>query len=95
MLTTTLMQSLKITSEAIGRKLRHVVYDGVYADTLERVRGGGSLSLVGHLEEHLGLEPGTITGHWDSGHKMELVYSAIFKGKNAVPAMAALIDDVI
>ena len=57
MLTTTLMQSLKITSEVLGRKLCHVVYDGVYADTYERVRGGGSLSLVCHLEEHLELEP--------------------------------------
>ena len=93
MLATALMQSLRLTKASLARILRHVVYDGVYADTSERVRGGGSLSLVAHLTAYLGLEPGVITGHWDSGHKMELAYCKIFKSDSADPVIKKLVED--
>ena len=43
MLCDCLMQTLGLGKEELAEKLEHIVFDGVYADTADRVRGGGSL----------------------------------------------------
>ena len=53
-------------------------YDGVYADTEERVAGGGSLSLVEHITELLGLAKGDISGIWDTGHNLQVVMGSFW-----------------
>ena len=78
MLIKTLMYSLNLTKADLANKLRHIVYDGVYADTKERVAGGGSLNIVHHVETLLDLPEGTITGSWDAGHKMQLSLADVF-----------------
>ena len=78
MLVRTLMASLNLTNAELGKKLRHIVYDGVYADKGERIHGGGTLNLVPRVEELLSLPVGTITGCWDAGHKMQLSIADVF-----------------
>ena len=68
-----LKRTLWLSEEEIQEKLEHVVYDGVYEETENRVRGGGSLCLVSHLTDQLKLGPGVITGTWDYGHIIQLV----------------------
>ena len=77
MLVESLIYSLNMTKFEIGKKLHHVTYDGVYAHTDKRIKGGGSLSLVDNLETVLSLSYGTISGTWDSGHKMQLAQADI------------------
>lgn len=60
-----------------ARKLRHVAYDGVYADQEERVKGGGSLSLRKHLALELGVDDEEITGKWDQAHLMQLCFKDV------------------
>ena len=69
-----LMASLGSSKREIGEKFHHSVYDGVYATPEERVAGGGCLSLNRHLEAWCNVESNSITGHWDMGHKLQLVY---------------------
>ena len=44
----------------LANRLVHMTYDGVFAETEERMRGGGSLSLRPPTCTELGLEPGSI-----------------------------------
>ena len=67
MLCRSLMNTLGLTREELAEKLEHVSYDGVYEQSLHRVRGGGGLSIIDHCADFLGLGPGIITGNWDSG----------------------------
>ena len=69
-----LMKSLGLTREEVAKVFVHAAYDGVYSLTSERVRGGGSLNLVNHFAEWCGLEEGDITGHWDVGHQLQIIY---------------------
>ena len=41
-----LFQTLGLDNEGIIDKLEHLTIDGVYVDKVERIRGGGSLSLT-------------------------------------------------
>ena len=52
---------------------------------MERIRGGGSLSLTEHLTEHLGLgtDSKLITNSWDLGHRIQLVLGDILKNKKS------------
>ena len=79
MLALSLMNTLHLSKVSLSKKLCHLTYDGVYADSSERTRGGGGLSLVAHLEEFLLVELGTITGTWDAGHKMQLAFGDVFQ----------------
>ncbi|CAL4079720.1 unnamed protein product [Meganyctiphanes norvegica] len=64
----------------VGIFFRHAVYDGVYSLTSERVAGGGSLNLTDSFTEWCCQESGDITGHWDTGHKLQLDFSDAMKG---------------
>ena len=68
-----LQRTLGMSSDEIREKLEHLVFDGVYEETENRPKGGGSLSLVSHLTEKLGLGPEIMTGTWDYGHRIQLV----------------------
>ena len=63
MLVNTLCESLGVTKSKLSRLLKHLVYDGVYADVEERISGGGSLELKKNVARVLGLENNTITGN--------------------------------
>ena len=63
MLIKTLCETLGVTTSKLSRILKHLVYDGVYADVEERVAGGGCLELKKHVEKLLSLDPGCITGN--------------------------------
>ena len=67
-----LQRSLGLTKEQIGEKFRHGTYD-------ERVAGGGCLSLMAHFAEWCNLPSNEFTGHWDIGHRLQLVYADILK----------------
>ena len=73
MLCVSLMHTLGLLRKKLGMLLKHLTYDGVYASSQERVRGGGSLNLVKHVEVFLNFPSGSISGSWDSGHKIQLV----------------------
>ena len=77
MLCLSLMKTLGLTKEELRDKLEHLSYDGVYEQTLHRVRGGGSLSLIDHVADFLDFGLGIITGAWDLGHKIQLVLSDV------------------
>ena len=75
MLCQSLMKTLGLSLEELGEKLEHLAFDGVYADTADRVRGGGSLSLTDHVSNYLGYGPGAgkmISNAWDMGHRIQL-----------------------
>ena len=72
-----LVASLGIKREQIGEIFHHTIYDGVYANAEERVRGGGCLSLNKHFAEWCGLPQDSFTGNWDMGHKLQLVYGDV------------------
>ena len=76
-----LFRTLGLDNEGIIEKLEHLTIDGVYVDKVERVRGGGSLSLTGRIAEYLGLgsDSKIITNSWDLGHKIQLVLGDILK----------------
>ena len=74
-------------------KLKHMAYDGVYELSKERTRGGGGLSLVEHVAEVLGVEKKSLTGHWDMGHKLQLVYNDVFsKDKTFISDEKSMFD---
>ena len=68
------MASLGLTRSEIKKIFHHAVYDGVYATPEELAHGGGCLSLLNHLADWCDVERGEITGLWDMGNKLELVY---------------------
>ena len=78
-----LYRTLGVDREDLVEKLEHLSIDGVYVDQVERIRGGGSLSLTEHLTEHLGLgtDSKLITNSWDLGHRIQLVLGDILKNK--------------
>ena len=57
----------------LRNKLSHLTYDGVYADSSERKRGGG-LDLVGNICKYLEISPDNITGQHDLGHNIQLIF---------------------
>jgi hypothetical protein len=77
----TLMASLGLSKEQVGEKFRHGTYDGVYALSEERVAGGGSLNLMLHFADWCKLPHEYFSGHWDVGHKLQLVYGSALKKK--------------
>ena len=76
MLVKVLRESTGWSRPQLAQRLVHMTYDGVFAETSERVRGGGSLSLRSHLCTELGLEAGSISGDWDAAHNMQLTWAA-------------------
>ena len=90
-----LMNSLGLTKEEVGEKFRHGTYDGVYASTDERVAGGGSLSLMHHYANWCGLPEELFTGHWDVGHKLQLVYGTTLKKNKEVGAFITTMEKVM
>ena len=72
-----LMASLGLTKEEVKNIVHHFVYDGVCATPEERVAGGGCLSLINHFADWCFVEHGSITGNWDMGHKLQLVYGDV------------------
>ena len=83
MVVNNLQKSLGLTIDQLRSKLMHFVYDGVYADSAERVYGGGSLSLTRSVETHLGQQNGFITGQWDIAHLLQLLFADVMK-KNKI-----------
>lgn len=79
MLLRCLEETLGIPRHELGVKLVHATFDGVFAEKSQRVRGGGSLSLVSNLVDLLNLPPGSITGDWDPSHLMQLIFSDTMK----------------
>ena len=70
-----------MTKSRLARILKHLVYDGVYADVEERIAGGGCLELKKHVIKELGLNSNSITGNWDYAHNMQLVFNDTLKKK--------------
>ena len=68
MLVKVLRDTLGWSRPQLADRLIHMTYDGVFAETSERVRGGGSLSLRTHVCAELGLEAGSISGDWDAAN---------------------------
>ena len=79
MLVKVLRESTGWSRPQLAQKLVHMTYDGVFAETNERVRGGGFLSLRSHMCAELGLEQGSISGDWDAAHNMQLTWSDLIK----------------
>ena len=79
-----LIETLGLTKNQLSMKLVHFCYDGVYASDEQRIRGGGSLSLIKHVAEQLGLNDYDITGDWDASHNMQLVFSDVMKANPVV-----------
>lgn len=73
MVVDTLTSTLGYSRTELANRIRHISYDGVYADTEERVAGGGCLNLVENITEQLGLAKGDISGIWDTGHNLQVV----------------------
>ena len=76
-----LMKTLGLSKEELAEKLEHISYDGVYEQSINRVRGGGCLNLIEHCADFLDLGPGILTGHWDIGKDIiiDTVISYIFQ----------------
>ena len=90
-----LMKSLGLTREEVGKIFRHGIYDGVYASTDERVAGGGSLSLMHHFADWCQLPEHYFSGHWDVGHKLQLVYGTILKKNKDVSSFNNTMEKVM
>lgn len=73
-----LMRSLGITRARVGQVFHHSVYDGVYSSPDERAHGGGCLSMNAHFAEWCGTDESEMSGNWDMGHKLQLVYGDVF-----------------
>ena len=58
----TLCETLGYTKSKLSNVLKHFVYDGVYANSEERVSGGGSLELRKYVIKELNLKADDITG---------------------------------
>ena len=88
----TLMSSLGLSKEEVGDKFKHGTYDGVYATAQERVQGGGSLSLIYHFADWCELPRNQFSGHWDVGHKLQLVYGSVLKKNKDISAFLSDVD---
>ena len=64
--------TLGCTRTELADKLRHFIYDDVYASPEERASGGGCLSLIDTVTEALGLKKGDISGVWDMSHNLQV-----------------------
>ena len=91
----TLMASLGLSKAQVGEKFRHGTYDGVYAMAEERVAGGGSLNLMLHFADWCQLPHENFTGHWDVGHKLQLVYGSALKKNQEVSAFLNVMEKVM
>ena len=74
-----LAETLGISRIRLADILLHFAYDGVYARTEERVGGGGSLNLTKFVALELGLEDGDLTGTWDVGHQLQIIWNKALK----------------
>lgn len=74
-----LKETLGLTTMEVATKVKHFIYDGVYSTPEERVKGGGCLSLIYYFADEVGLQRGDVTGEWDKGHKLQLMYADVFK----------------
>ena len=81
--------------ERLAKKLRHLSYDVVYELSDERTMGGGGLSLVQHIADVFGGERGSVTGNWDVGHKLQLVYGVVLPRDDKFVADEKLIFDLM
>ena len=79
----------------LADRLVHITYDGVFAETDERVRGGGSLSLRSHVCTELGLEAGSISGDWDAAHNMQLTWADLIKKHAKIMKVADCYFDIM
>ena len=86
------MKSLNLTKQDVGRIFRHGAYDGVYASNKERVAGGGSLSLMEHFARWCDKEISSVTGHWDIGHRLQLVYDDVLKKSSDSKMFLRIVD---
>jgi hypothetical protein len=71
--------TLGITRSRLGKMLRHLAYDGVYATTEQRTGGGGSLNLTKFVARELGLKEGSIAGTWDFSHIFQVIWNTWLK----------------
>ena len=90
-----LMKSLGLTKQEVGEKFRHGTYDGVYASAGERVAGGGCLSLMHHFANWCELPEENFSGHWDVGHKLQLVYGSTLKKNKHVSSFNTTMEKVM
>jgi hypothetical protein len=90
-----LMSSLGLSKEEVADKFRHGTYDGVYATTEERVAGGGSLSLMHHFAAWCDIPKEQFTGHWDVGHKLQLVYGTALKKNKEVSSFLSTMEKIM
>jgi hypothetical protein len=67
-----LQRTLGISKSRLTDLLRHLAYDGVYATTVQRTAGGGSLNLIQWVARLLEVEEGSITGTWDVAHLLQV-----------------------
>ena len=95
MLVKVLRDSTGWSKPQLANRLIHLTYDGVFAETEERVRGGGSLSLRTHMCEELGLEPGSISGDWDAAHNMQLTWADLLKKHSKIMKVANCYFDIM
>ena len=90
-----LTETLGLTRTQLASKLVHFCYDGVYATEEQRVRGGGSLSLIRHVAEQLDMDDGDISGVWDASHNMQLVFSDVMKDKPVIMKTMKILFDAM
>ena len=95
MLLDCLVETTGLTESQISLRLVHLIYDGVYSEQYERIRGGGSLSLRTNLETKLGLQKGAITGTWDAAHLMQIVFGEVFKAHPKVKKLMEIFFDAM
>ena len=72
-----LEETLGYNRFGLAQSLVHFVYDGVFANKEERVKGGGCLSLRKEMCKQLGLDDGAISGDWDAAHNMQCVWKDV------------------
>lgn len=63
MLVNTLCETLGVSKIRLARILKHLTYDGVYANVEERIEGGGCLELRKHVIALLELDDDALTGN--------------------------------
>ena len=92
MLGDVLMNSLNLTKDEVASKFKHGTYDGVYASKQERIAGGGCLSLIEHFAEWCGVGKEHFTGHWDVGHRLQLVFSDVLKKNKELKKFLRIVE---
>ena len=65
-------------------------YDGVYASPEQRVAGGGCLDLSEAVAAELGLEEGSLSGTWDFGHNLQIIWHISIKKHPTVEGLITL-----